>query len=264
MIPLHDDNPTVLRPVVTIGLIAACVLVFLWQQSLSPEEEVRAVYALGLIPAVLFGELALPPVIVMVPAELSIITSMFLHGGWLHLAGNMLYLWIFGNNIEDAMGHARFVVFYLLCGIAAALAQAVEDPGSVVPMVGASGAIGGILGGYLLLYPRARVLVLIPLGFFSQLIRIPALWVLGFWFVLQFIQSALSSGQVGGVAYWAHIGGFIAGMVLIIPFRNKAFPLLAGLRRGTSHSTGTPKTRRRGPRAGSRRGRRPPRRGPWG
>ena len=131
-------------------------------------------------------------------------------------------------------------------------------------MVGASGAIGGILGGYLLLYPRARVLVLIPLGFFSQLIRIPALWVLGFWFVLQFIQSALSSGQVGGVAYWAHIGGFIAGMVLIIPFRNKAFPLLAGLRRGTAHSTGPSKTRRRGPPTGSRRGRRPPRRGPWG
>jgi membrane associated rhomboid family serine protease len=156
---------------------------------------------------------------------------MFLHGGWMHLIGNMLYLWIFGNNVEDAMGHVRFPIFYLLCGIAAALAQGFYDPNSAVPMIGASGAIGGVLGGYLLLYPRARVLVLIPLGFFTQLIRIPALAVLGFWFVLQFIQSALSSGEGGGVAYWAHIGGFVAGMVLILVFRDKGIPLLGRPRR---------------------------------
>ncbi len=140
----------------------------------------------------------------------------------------MLYLWIFGNNVEDAMGHGRFIVFYLLCGLAAALAQAFQDPGSTVPMIGASGAIGGVLGAYLLLYPRARVLVLVPFGFFMHMMRIPALFVLGFWFVLQFIQSALSDGQEGGVAYWAHIGGFLAGMALIVPFRKKSFRLFAG------------------------------------
>jgi membrane associated rhomboid family serine protease len=247
MIPLHDDNPTTITPAVTVGLIAACALVFLWQVSLPPGAAERAVYAYGLVPAVLFGERELAPEIAAIPAELSILTSMFLHGGWMHLIGNMLYLWIFGNNIEDAMGHVRFVVFYLLCGLAAALAQAVQDPASTVPMIGASGAIGGVLGGYLMLFPRAHVLVLIPLGFFLTTVRVPALVVLGLWFVLQFVQSALSAGQPGGVAYWAHIGGFVAGVVLIVPFRDKRFPLFGG-----------PSPRRpgrRGPRA---------RRGPWG
>ncbi len=228
MIPLHDDNPTTLTPFVTIGLIVACALVFLWQVTLPPLASAQAVYAYGLIPAVLFGKGELPPEVAAIPAELSVLTSMFLHGGWLHLIGNMLYLWIFGNNVEDAMGHGRFVVFYLLCGLAAAMAQAFQDPGSTVPMIGASGAIGGVLGAYLLLYPRARVLVLVPFGFFMHMMRIPALYVLGFWFVLQFIQSVLSDGQAGGVAYWAHIGGFVAGMVLIVPFRKKSFRLFAG------------------------------------
>ena len=128
------------------------------------------------------------------------------------------------------MGHARFIVFYVLCGIAAAFAQALQDPGSTVPMIGASGAIGGVLGGYLLLFPHARVLVLIPLGYFMHTARIPAVIVLGFWFVLQFLQSAMAGDQAGGVAYWAHIGGFVAGMVLIIPFRKKTFPLFGGPR----------------------------------
>jgi membrane associated rhomboid family serine protease len=204
-----------------------------------------------MIPAVLFGERALPPELATIPSELSVITSMFLHGGWLHLIGNMLYLWIFGNNVEDAMGHVRFVVFYLLCGTAAALTQAVQDPASTVPMIGASGAIGGVLGAYLLLYPRARVLVLIPLGFFMHTLRLPAIAVLGFWFVLQFLQSAMTAGQVGGVAYWAHIGGFIAGMVLIVPFRSKGIPLFRG-RRG-----------RIGSRTGFRRSHPSRRHGPW-
>ncbi|MEE8506292.1 MAG: rhomboid family intramembrane serine protease [Kiloniellales bacterium] len=230
MIPLHDDNPTTLTPVITIGLIVVCALVFLWQVTLPPGAGEAAVYAYGLIPAVLFGERTLPPEIARIPAELSVLTSMFLHGGWLHLIGNMLYLWIFGNNIEDAMGHARFVVFYVICGIAAAFAQALQDPGSTVPMIGASGAIGGVLGGYLLLYPRARVLVLVPFGFFMHMIRIPAVIVLGFWFVLQFLESALAGDQAGGVAYWAHIGGFVAGMVLVIPLRKKSFPLFGGPR----------------------------------
>ena len=224
MIPLHDDNPTTLTPIVTVGLILACVAVFLWQVTLPPGAAVRAVYAYGMIPAVLFGEHELAAI----PAAASVLTSMFLHGGWMHLIGNMLYLWIFGNNVEDAMGHGRFVVFYLLSGLAAALAQAFQDPGSAVPMIGASGAIGGVLGAYLLLYPQARVLVLIPLGFFFYTLRIRALYVLGFWFVLQFFQSAMTAGQQGGVAYWAHIGGFLAGMVLILPFRRKGFPLFAG------------------------------------
>lgn len=231
MIPLHDDNPTTIKPVVTIGLIVACSLVFLWQQSLFPADAERVIFAFGFVPAAFFGGRAVFPEAGAVPAELAVITSMFLHGGWMHLIGNMLYLWIFGNNVEDAMGHVRFPIFYVLCGIAAALAQGFQDPNSAVPMIGASGAIGGVLGGYLLLYPKARVLVLIPLGFFTQLIRIPALAVLGFWFVLQFIQSALSSEVGGGVAYWAHIGGFVAGMVLILVFRDKRIPLLGGPRR---------------------------------
>ncbi len=232
MIPLHDDNPTTLMPIVTVGLIVACVSVFLWQVALPPGEAERAVYAYGMIPAVLFGARELPAELAAIPAELSVITAMFLHGGWMHLIGNMLYLWIFGNNVEDAMGHGRFVVFYLLCGLAAALAQAFQDPGSTVPMIGASGAIGGVLGAYVLLYPQARVLVLIPLGFFFYTLRIRALYVLGFWFVLQFVSSALAGEQAGGVAYWAHIGGFVAGMVLILPFRKKGFPLFAGPRGG--------------------------------
>lgn len=232
MIPLHDDNPTTLMPLVTVGLIVACTAVFLWQVTLPPGAAERAVYAYGMIPAVLFGERELPAEVAAIPATLSVLTSMFLHGGWMHLIGNMLYLWIFGNNVEDAMGHGRFVVFYLLCGLAAALAQAFQDPGSAVPMIGASGAIGGVLGAYVLLYPRARVLVLVPLGFFFYTLRIPAMIVLGLWFGLQFLSSALSAGQVGGVAYWAHIGGFVAGMVLILPFRKKGFPLFAGPRGG--------------------------------
>jgi membrane associated rhomboid family serine protease len=189
----------------------------------------------------------------------------------MHLIGNMLYLWIFGNNVEDAMGHGRFVVFYLLCGLAAALAQAFQDPGSAVPMIGASGAIGGVLGAYVLLYPRARVLVLVPLGFFFFTWRIPAMIVLGLWFGLQFLSSALAGNQVGGVAYWAHIGGFVAGMVLILPFRRKGFPLFAasrvparasGLKPKDRRATVMPKRRESRTRL-PQSGRAGPRRGPW-
>ncbi|RMD61872.1 MAG: rhomboid family intramembrane serine protease [Alphaproteobacteria bacterium] len=252
MIPLHDDNPTTLTPVVTIGLIGTCVLVFLWQLSLGPVGAQKAVYSFGMIPAVLFGEAHLPPEVARIPPEVSILTSMFLHGGWMHLIGNMLYLWIFGNNVEDSMGHVRFIVFYLLGGTAAALTQALQDPTSTVPMIGASGAIGAVLGGYIMLFPRAHVLVLVPIGFFLTTVRVPALVVLGFWFVLQFIQSALSTGQPGGVAYWAHIGGFITGAILIIPFRSRRFPLFGGPR-GHRHSGAGRRPRRRG---GST--------GPWG
>lgn len=140
----------------------------------------------------------------------------------MHLIGNMLYLWIFGNNIEDALGHARFLAFYLLCGVAAALAQAVPDPHSEIPMIGASGAISGVLGAYLLLYPHARVLVVIPLGFYLQTVRLKAGWVLGFWFVMQLFSSLASADQQGGVAFGAHLGGFIAGLALLPLFKRRA------------------------------------------
>jgi membrane associated rhomboid family serine protease len=155
---------------------------------------------------------------------------MFLHGGLAHLLGNMLYLWIFGNNVEGAMGHGRYAVFYALCGISAALAQALPDPDSTLPMIGASGAISGVLGAYLLLYPRARVLVVIPLGFYLYSTYLPALAVLGLWFLLQVLSSVLAPAGEGGVAWFAHMGGFIAGMALIPAFRRRGVPLFAGKR----------------------------------
>jgi membrane associated rhomboid family serine protease len=158
---------------------------------------------------------------------------MFLHGGWMHIIGNMLYLWIFGNNVEDAMGHRRFIVFYLLCGIAAALAQALPNPSSEVPMIGASGAISGVLGAYLLLYPHARVLVVIPIFFYPYTVRIPAGWVLGFWFLMQVASSLSAPEQQGGVAWSAHIGGFVAGMALIPLFKYKQVRLFAPMRQST-------------------------------
>jgi len=227
MIPLRDDNPTSIAPIVTIGTIVVCVLVFFWEVSLGSQGQARAVFSLGVIPAVLLQGKTLPAELALVPPAATVFTSMFLHGGWMHLIGNMLYLWIFGNNVEDAMGHARFVVFYLLCGIAAAFAQALPNPGSTVPMIGASGAISGVLGAYLLLYPHARVLVLIPFGFLSQIIYLKAGWVLGFWFVLQLLSSAISSTTQGGVAWGAHVGGFAAGMVLIPLFKYRHLRLLA-------------------------------------
>lgn len=227
MIPLRDDNPTSKPPLFTVTLIIACVLVFLFQVSLNPQAQQAMVVALGAIPAAIIGKQSLPPELALIPSSLTLLTSMFLHGGWMHLIGNMLYLWIFGNNIEDAMGHGRFIIFYLLCGVIAALAHAIPNAGSAVPMIGASGAISGVLGAYLLLYPHARVLVLLPLGFFSQLIRLPAVLVLGFWFVLQLISSAISTSKTGGVAWGAHIGGFVAGMVLIPFFKHKSVSLFS-------------------------------------
>lgn len=221
MIPLHDDNPTDNTPVVTFLFIAACVLVFLYQVSLPQDMGQMFVYQFGAVPAVVFGSATLPPEVQAVPASMSLVTSMFLHGGWMHLIGNMLYLWIFGNNIEDVMGHTRFIIFYVLCGILAALAHAAIDPSSEIPMIGASGAISGVLGAYLLLFPRAQVLVLIPLGFFSRIMYIPAGFVLGLWFLMQVFSGGLSLGSKGGgVAFFAHVGGFLAGMALIGLFKH--------------------------------------------
>ena len=225
MIPLHDDNPTEIKPVITISLIVLCALVFVWQVLLGGQARQAIVYSLGVIPAVLLDRVHLPEELVLVPAHLTIFTSMFLHGGILHLAGNMLYLWIFGNNVEDAMGHFRFIIFYLLCGVAAVTGQVLQNPDSQIPMIGASGAISGVLGAYLLLYPHARVLVAIPLGFILYTARLAAGWVLGFWFVIQIISSVLAEPGSVGVAWFAHIGGFLAGMVFIPVFKYRHIPL---------------------------------------
>ena len=221
MIPLKDDNPTSGRPVVTYFLIGICVIIFLIQLGSQSYKTGELFYSYGLIPSVLMGHNQLPMDLYAVPAYLTIFTSMFMHGGFMHLIGNMLYMWIFADNIEDSLGPKKFIIFYLLSGIGAATAQILMDTHSQVPMVGASGAIGGVLGAYLINHPNARVLVLIPFGFFSQLIKIKALYVLGFWFVLQFINSAMMSSQGGGVAYAAHIGGFVSGVVLILFFNKR-------------------------------------------
>ncbi len=213
MIPLSDDNPTRTRPVVSWALIGACVLVFLWQFSLPREAGQAVIYALGLIPARLLEGAQLPPSLDVLPAYATVFSSMFLHGGLLHLLGNMLYLWIFADNVEDRMGHGRFLAFYFICGVAAAAAQAVPEPSSEIPMVGASGAISGVLGAYLLMFPTAQVLVVLPLGILFPVIRLPALLVLGLWFGLQLLQS-VGQAAGGGVAFRAHVGGFLAGLAL--------------------------------------------------
>tara|TARA_B100001123_G_scaffold402235_1_gene489677 strand:+ start:34 stop:738 length:705 start_codon:yes stop_codon:yes gene_type:complete len=222
MIPLKDDNPTSGRPIVTYFLIGSCVLIFLLQLSSQSYQTGHLFYSYGLIPSVLMGHKQLPLDLYVVPGYITIFTSMFMHGGFMHLIGNMLYMWIFADNIEDNLGKTKFIIFYLLSGIGAAMAQVLMDTHSQIPMVGASGAIGGVLGAYLINHPNARVLVLIPFGFFSQLIKIRALYVLGFWFVLQFINSSMMSSEGGGVAYAAHIGGFVTGMILILFFNKKS------------------------------------------
>lgn len=226
MFPVHDDNSRHIVPYVTFSLLVACVMVFLWQLSLGAVNT-SAVFSLGVIPAVLFNIKSLPVELDLLPAWMTVFTSMFLHGGWMHLIGNMLYLWIFADNVEDVMGHRRFLVFYLLCGVVAVMSHAIIEPASEIPMIGASGAISGVLGAYLLLYPHARVLVVIPVIIVIYTARISAGWVLGFWFLLQVVNSLINTGQQGGVAFSAHIGGFIAGMILIPIFKNKNVRLFA-------------------------------------
>ena len=226
MIPLKDDIPTRTFPVVTVSLIAANVLAFFYQISLEATADPGAlraaqafVFEFGLIPCRLTGSCATPgdfpsPVV-------TVFTSMFLHGGLFHIAGNMLYLWIFGNNVEDTLGHGRFLLFYLLAGAAAALAQTAVGPTSQVPMIGASGAVSGVLGAYLILFPYASVLTLITFGFFIRIVRVPAMIVLGFWIVVQVLNGLITfgAGDRGGVAWFAHIGGFLAGLGLLVALR---------------------------------------------
>jgi membrane associated rhomboid family serine protease len=210
-------------PFVAYGIMGLCILVYVWQLALGRQGFHSLFFSLGLIPAVVTGQAALPEQLALVPPWLTVFTSMFLHGGFFHLAGNLLYLWIFADNVEDVLGHARFTIFYLLCGIGAAGAQVLPSPDSVIPMVGASGAISGVLAAYLLMFPHARVLVAIPLGFILHMIKLRAVTVLGFWFLLQLLSSLMTSPDTGGVAFRAHLGGFVAGLLLL--------PLFTGRRR---------------------------------
>lgn len=216
MIPLRDDNPTVLWPVVTLVLITANTAVFFYELSLEPGLLEAFIYQAGMVPASITQS--------YIPGTggyFSVVTSMFLHGGWMHVIGNMLYLWIFGNNIEDSMGHLRFTIFYLLAGLAAAATHLVFNPASMVPTIGASGAVSGVLGAYLVLFPHARVQTLVTLGFFIRIIYLPAWLLLIFWIGLQLLNQAVApmDPEAGGVAYAAHIGGFVAGILLIPLFR---------------------------------------------
>ncbi|XXF77520.1 rhomboid family intramembrane serine protease [Myxococcaceae bacterium GXIMD 01537] len=245
MIPLSDDNPTLRTPVVTYLLLLTlgAAWVLLQGAGLDTVTLAGSVCRLGLVPAELTGlvpagtRVALGEVAgraLMCPlgddalTRYTPLTSMFLHGGWGHLLGNCLFLWVFGNNVEDSMGRLRFVVFYLVCGLAAAAAHVLVDPRSDIPTVGASGAISGVMGAYLVLYPRVRVNLLIILIIFIQVVSVPAWLVLIYWFFLQLLMglpqlSTLTPGVSGGVAVWAHIGGFVAGLVLIKLFENRRY-----------------------------------------
>ncbi len=205
MFPLKDTQPSYSRPVVTIALIAVNLLVFLFEASLGPYSRNALIEYYGLVP----DRFRLS----------AVLTSMFLHGGWMHVLGNMWFLWIFGDNVEDLLGHAKFLLFYLLCGVAAALGQVIMDPFSTAPMVGASGAIAGVMGAYLVKFPRSRVLTLIFVFFFLTTVEIPAPIMLAYWFVIQLFSGLGSIARThlseGGVAFFAHVGGFIAGIVLV-------------------------------------------------
>jgi membrane associated rhomboid family serine protease len=242
--PLHDDNPTELFPLFTIGIIVACVAVWILVQGAGTSQELLdgSICALGAIPGEVTGRLAgrgpCPAGGLTWPA---LFTSMFLHGSWMHLIGNMWFLWIFGNNVEDSMGRLRFVVFYLLTGLVAIGAQILLDPTSPVPTVGASGAIAGIMGAYIVLYPRARVATLFFFFVFFRIVPLPAWVILGYWFLIQVFSQTAGPGSGGGVAYAAHIGGFVAGTALIRLFANWRL-----VRAKRAHSTLDPRDLQRG------------------
>jgi membrane associated rhomboid family serine protease len=235
MFPYRDENETQRTPYVTVAIIALNLIAWLFFQGAGQSRPLaESVCNLGLIAGELTG--AAPPgtrlemdrnlVCLTDPGRqpLHLLTSMFLHGSWMHLLGNMWFFWIFGNNIEDSMGHVRFIVFYLIGGFAAALLQVFMNPASVIPMVGASGAISGIMGAYIVLYPHVRVFAFLPLGFFSTTVALPAWAMLGYWMLLQFIGGLSSFGREGGgVAFWAHVGGFVAGVVLIKLFARRDY-----------------------------------------
>ncbi len=228
MLPIRDENPTLRTPVITYALIGLNVGAWVLVQGMGAEPLLtRSICTYGLIPADLLGHLgaSVPAAGGICPAEhtggvLVPLTSMFLHGSWMHLIGNMWFLHVFGNNVEDVMGRGRFLLFYLLAGLAAAGAQTAAGPGSLIPMVGASGAIGGVMGAYVALYPRAGVVTFVFLGIFARMMVIPAYVMLGYWFLLQLLSGAVAPTEGGGVAFWAHVGGFLGGLLLTPLFRD--------------------------------------------
>jgi membrane associated rhomboid family serine protease len=206
MIPIYDDNPALGKPLLVITIIAVCIIVWFWQSGLSYQDSNTVIVNFGLTPKVFLSGPLL--------SFFTLFTSMFMHGGFMHLAGNMLYLWIFGDNIEGALGHFRFVIFYFLCGTAAAFTQILSAPDSTIPMIGASGAVSGVLGAYLIFYPRARIRTFVFLGIFITFLRLPAVLLLGFWILGQVISAFISNPGSPGVAWFAHLGGFFMGMLL--------------------------------------------------
>jgi membrane associated rhomboid family serine protease len=212
MIPLRDVIPSRTPPVVTVTLIGANAAAFVFERSLAPQDLTALIETYGVVPAAFSWS--------------TVLTSMFLHGGLLHFVGNMLYLWIFGDNVEDRMGHGRFLLFYLLCGGVAAMVQVWTSLGSTIPMIGASGAIAGVMGAYIVLFPHSRVLTLVTLLFYWNLVEIPAVYLLGFWFLVQLLSGVGTLGagaaqDLGGVAFWAHVSGFVAGILGVFGFRRR-------------------------------------------
>lgn len=217
MIPIKDNVPTRTFPIITVALIFVNTLLFLWLRLSLTGPELEGLYrSFGLIPREVLISLDSRPDLLPYNV-LTLLTSMFLHGGFLHLGGNMLYLWIFGNNVEDAMGHSRFVFFYLLAGVSAAAAQVLYDPSSNIPMVGASGAVSGVLGAYLILFPYAKIMTVLIIIIVIKIVELPAILILSIWFFMQILYS-----RAGGVAWYAHIGGFIFGILAIRVFRQKS------------------------------------------
>jgi membrane associated rhomboid family serine protease len=230
--PIRDDNPHFTVPYVTYAIVVLNVLSWVFLQGLGMEPQLSSsVCNFGLIPAELLQTVSgqervqVGPQLYCTlddsPGWLTVFSSMFMHGSWLHIIANMWFLWIFGNNVEDAMGHVRFAIFYLLSGLLAAGLQIAANPGSVIPMVGASGAIGGVMGAYIVFYPRVNVHLLVWLGFFVTTLAVPAVLMLGYWFLLQLLSGFASIGAEGGVAFWAHVGGFAGGALLSLLFRDK-------------------------------------------
>ncbi|MEX2496823.1 MAG: rhomboid family intramembrane serine protease [Woeseia sp.] len=261
MFPIRDENPQLTVPYVTWLIISLNVTAWLLVQGLGSEPALtRSVCQLGLIPGNLLGSIDAAQVPPRFPCSLdgestwmTLLTSMFMHGSWMHIIGNMWFMWIFGGNVEDSMGHGRFALFYILCGLAAAAAQIIVNTASPIPMVGASGAIGGVMGAYIVLYPRVHVHLLIIFGFYITTFAVPAFAMLGYWILVQFLSGVTSLGAGGGgVAFWAHIGGFAAGAALVLFFKDES--LLAGhpyrgwnqTRHATRawHSTGSRRRRR--------------------
>jgi len=211
VIPLKDVIPSRTVPIVTVTIIVLNSLAFLFELSMPDRVLESFVRVYGVVPADF--------------TMLTAVTSMFLHGGWLHFLGNMLYLWIFGDNVEDQLGHGRFVVFYLICGVAAGLAHVFMNPASTVPTIGASGAIAGVMGAYFVLFPHSRILALLPLFVFWNVVEVPAILFLGIWFVMQFFSgvgsiAAGARATGGGIAFWAHVAGFLTGMATVFVFRS--------------------------------------------